>query len=107
MGHGSAERASRRAWETEPVFTMPADGRAGRRDGSTSVEDHPDASGHSYPLRGEQHFPADLSGWPSSPKDPDPRWMGYSIGRWESDALVVDSSGFREGGWLVRMSHPH
>src|SRR6059036_251206 len=91
MGHGSAERASRRAWETEPVFTMPADGRAGRRDGSTSVEDHPDASGHSYPLRGEQHFPADLSGWPSSPKDPDPRWMGYSMDggkatRWSSTA---------------------
>jgi len=41
------------------------------------------------------------------PKDPDPRWMGYSVGRWEGDALVVDSSGFREGGWLDRMGHPH
>ena len=41
------------------------------------------------------------------PKDPDPRWMGYSIGRWEGDALVVDSRGFRDGGWLDRMGHPH
>jgi hypothetical protein len=43
----------------------------------------------------------------SLPKDPDPRWMGYSVGRWEGDTLVVDSSGFREGGWLDRMGHPH
>src|SRR5437763_13398689 len=41
------------------------------------------------------------------PKDPDPRWMGYSIGRWEGDTLVVDSSGFRAAGWLDRMGHPH
>jgi hypothetical protein len=41
------------------------------------------------------------------PKDPDPRWMGYSVGRWEGDTLVVDSTGFRDGGWLDRMGHPH
>jgi hypothetical protein len=41
------------------------------------------------------------------PKDPDPRWMGYSIGRWEGDTLVVDSTGFRDAGWLDRMGHPH
>ena len=33
--------------------------------------------------------------------------MGYSVGRWEGDTLVVDSSGFREDGWLDRMGHPH
>jgi len=38
------------------------------------------------------------------PKDPDPRWMGYSVGRWEGDTLVVDSSGFRDAGWLDRMA---
>jgi hypothetical protein len=41
------------------------------------------------------------------PNDPDPTWMGYSVGRWEGDTLVVDSKGFREGGWLDRMGHPH
>jgi hypothetical protein len=40
------------------------------------------------------------------PKDPDPRWMGYSVGRWDGDTLVVDSSGFRDAGWLDRMGHP-
>src|SRR5438105_4327904 len=43
----------------------------------------------------------------SLPKDPEPRWMGYSAGRWEGDTLVVDSTGFRDGGWLDRMGHPH
>ena len=25
------------------------------------------------------------------PKDPNPTWLGYSVGRWEQDALVVES----------------
>ena len=32
--------------------------------------------------------------------DPQPWWYGYSVGRWESDTLVVETSGFRDGGWL-------
>jgi hypothetical protein len=34
------------------------------------------------------------------PKDADPWWYGYSIGRWEGDTLVVQSTGFRDLGWL-------
>ncbi len=34
------------------------------------------------------------------PVDPDPRWMGYSVGRWEGDTLVVDTSGFDDRAWL-------
>jgi hypothetical protein len=30
------------------------------------------------------------------PPDPDPFWMGHSIGHWEKDTLVVDSVGFKE-----------
>src|SRR5688572_28955345 len=27
-------------------------------------------------------------------KDPEPRYMGYSVGKWEGDTLVVDTRGF-------------
>ncbi len=36
-----------------------------------------------------------LDGRPHSP-DPDPTWMGESVGRWDGDTLVVDSIGFNE-----------
>jgi len=42
----------------------------------------------------------------SLPKDPDPTWMGYSIGEWENDTLVVQTTGFREEGWLDNAGHP-
>jgi len=40
------------------------------------------------------------------PKDPNPSWMGYSIGRWDGDALVVESKGFPDGIWLDNNGHP-
>jgi hypothetical protein len=41
------------------------------------------------------------------PDDPNPSFMGYSVGRWEGETLVVESLGFRDEGWLDRMGHPH
>jgi hypothetical protein len=40
------------------------------------------------------------------PKDPNPAWMGYSIGHWDADTLVVQSSGFVENNWLDNGGHP-
>ena len=40
------------------------------------------------------------------PSDPQPAWWGYSIGRWESDAFVVETSGFRDMAWLDFNGHP-
>jgi hypothetical protein len=34
------------------------------------------------------------------PRDPNPTWLGYSVGRWEGDTLVVNSVGFNDQGWL-------
>src|SRR5262249_32068918 len=34
------------------------------------------------------------------PRNPDPTWSGHSIGHWEKDTLVVDTSGFNNKGWL-------
>jgi len=41
-----------------------------------------------------------LDGRPLPTDDPQPWWFGYSTGRWVGDTLVVDTSGFRDGGWL-------
>lgn len=42
----------------------------------------------------------------SLPKDPAPSWMGYSVGRWEGDTLVVETAGFKEKSWLDSFGHP-
>jgi hypothetical protein len=34
------------------------------------------------------------------PKDPEPWWYGYSVGHWDKDTLVVESTNFRDLGWL-------
>jgi hypothetical protein len=41
------------------------------------------------------------------PKDPNPSWMGYSVGRWDGDTLVVETNGFTERSWLDYTGHPH
>ena len=41
------------------------------------------------------------------PEDPEPRWMGHSVGRWERNTLVVDSIGFRDIPWVDFFGHPH
>ncbi len=41
------------------------------------------------------------------PEDANPTWMGDSIGNWEGDTLVVDSTGFNDKTWLDVSGHPH
>src|SRR3984957_15382887 len=38
--------------------------------------------------------------------DPNPSWMGYSVGHWDGDTLVVESSGFNDRTWLLD-GYPH
>ncbi len=40
------------------------------------------------------------------PKDPNPSWMGYSVGRWDGDSFVVDTIGLNDRGWLDAFGHP-
>jgi hypothetical protein len=40
------------------------------------------------------------------PKDPNPAWLGYSVGRWEADTLVVTTAGFNDKAWLDSAGHP-
>jgi hypothetical protein len=42
------------------------------------------------------------------PKDPEPRWYGYSVGKWVDDyTLVVTTIGTDERTWLDRSGRPH
>jgi hypothetical protein len=39
--------------------------------------------------------------------DPSPSWMGYSVGKWEGDTLVIDTVGFNNLSWLDARGHGH
>ena len=41
------------------------------------------------------------------PEDQDPRWLGYSVGRWEGDTFVVETTGFDDRTWLDSYANPH
>jgi hypothetical protein len=38
---------------------------------------------------------------------PFPVWMGYSVGKWDGDTLVVESNGFNDRTWLNNVGLPH
>ena len=35
------------------------------------------------------------------PQQADPTWMGHSVGKWDGDTLVVDTTGFNDKSWLI------
>jgi hypothetical protein len=41
------------------------------------------------------------------PEDPNPTWMGYSVGRWDGDTLVVTTAGYNDRTSLDLAGHPH
>ncbi len=41
------------------------------------------------------------------PKDPNPDWLGYSIGHWNSDTLFIETTGFNDRTWIDYAGHPH
>ena len=53
-----------------------------------------------------RELPKDVGG--RSANSADPRWYGYSVGRWEGDyTFVVDTVGIDERTWLDAVGHPH
>jgi hypothetical protein len=40
------------------------------------------------------------------PKTIQPVYLGYSVGKWDGDTLVVDTAGFNDQGWLDDGGHP-
>jgi len=43
---------------------------------------------------------------PKDINDLNPTWLGYSVGHWEQDTLVINSAGFNDEGWLDVGGHP-
>lgn len=42
------------------------------------------------------------------PKNPEPRWYGYSVGRWEDDyTFVIETVGMDDRTWLDNAGNPH
>jgi hypothetical protein len=41
------------------------------------------------------------------PEIVNPNWMGYSVGHWEGDTLVIESAGFNGRTWIDGEGHPH
>lgn len=41
------------------------------------------------------------------PADAQPLWLGYSVGKWDGDSLVIDSRGFNDKTVLDAFGHPH
>lgn len=41
------------------------------------------------------------------PEQREPTWLGYSVGKWEGDTLVVETIGFNDETWLDDGGHPH
>jgi hypothetical protein len=51
-------------------------------------------------------LPAEVGG--TSPESRDPRWYGYSVGRWIDDfTFVVETTGATETSWGDEYGHPH
>ena len=59
---------------------------------------------HVTPVGGRGPIKVDEKGFP---KDMDPTWIGTSIGRWEGETLVVESTGFNGKTNLDTVGHPH
>ena len=38
--------------------------------------------------------------------DPNPSWMGYTVGHWDGDTLVAESNGYNDKTWLLG-GYPH
>ena len=53
------------------------------------------------------HFRQVLTDGRHLPTDVPPAWFGYSIGKWEGKAFIVETSGFNDRSWIDDYGLPH
>ena len=96
-----AQGAHRDQCQGQPGRALPADGIPAVPPAPAAAQDHPDTERDGDHLRGELRTAADFHGRPrAAVRGCQSDVGGLSIGRWDGDTLVVQSSGFRDGGWL-------
>jgi len=90
---------------------LPAAGHSitrhfGSRSGWLSAQDHSGAGPGGILYEDSKEFRQIFLDGRTLLKDPNPTWLGYSVGRWDGDTLVVDTTGFNGKIWLDVAGHP-
>jgi hypothetical protein len=62
---------------------------------------------HVFDVGGPHTFRTIYTDGRTRPSDVEPDYYGHSIGWWEGDTLVVETTGFNEGFWFDRSGLPH
>ncbi len=83
-------------WGMPMVDTQPSPAKIVQTPGVTYILYEENMSHRQIYTDGRKHTP-----------DPQPTWLGYSVGKWEGDTLVVDTVGFNDLSWLDAIGHPH
>jgi len=83
-------------WGMPLVDTQPSPSKIVQTPGVVYILHEDNMSHRQIYIDGRQHTP-----------DPQPTWLGYSVGKWDGDSLVVDTVGFNDRSWLDAIGHPH
>lgn len=83
-------------WGMPLVLTEPSPAKIVQTPGVTYILYEENMSHRQIYTDGRKHTP-----------DPQPTWLGYSIGKWEGDTFVVDTVGFSDISWVDAIGHSH
>ena len=106
---------------TEQLFNSRQNGAGGRQDpAARCIPGMPKLDALPYPFKiiespgmvmmlfeGFTTFRQIFTDGRELPKDPNPTWFGYSVGKWEGDDWVVNTIGIKESTWLDNAGRPH
>lgn len=82
-------------WGMPMVDTLPSPYKIVQTPGVTYILYEENMSHRQIYTDGRKHTP-----------DPQPSWLGYSVGKWDGDSFVVDTVGFNDVSWLDAIGHP-
>jgi len=106
---------------TEQLFNSRQNGAGGRQDpAARCIPGMPKLDALPYPFKiiespgmvmmlfeGFTTFRQIFTDGRELPKDPNPTWFGYSVGKWEGDDWVVNTIGIKESTWMDNAGRPH